>query len=186
MVKSILHNETFSYHLSLVAAALAVLAVPCAKRHIGNHSSFVCVCNATYCDTLEDGTVEPHQLLVFTSDQAENRFKSKKINVKEAVTGSEDGQVVRIDRNKSLQSIVGFGGAFTDAGGLNMLKLGPKLSEQIIDEYFGPNGLRYNLGRVPIGGADFSTRPYTYDDADFEDFNLTNFKLAPDDYQYKV
>ena len=53
--------------------------------------------------------------------------------------------------------------------------------------YFAPEGNRYNLGRVPIGGTDFSTRPYTYDDRGKEpDVNLTHFALQPEDYKYKV
>lgn len=44
------------------------------------------------------------------------------------------------------------------------------------------------MGRVPIGGTDFSTRPYTYDD-DVDsgvDANLTKFALQPEDFKFKV
>lgn len=46
------------------------------------------------------------------------------------------------------------------------------------------------MGRVPIGGTDFSTRPYTYDDdvGDFggADANLTKFALQSEDFKFKV
>lgn len=46
------------------------------------------------------------------------------------------------------------------------------------------------MGRVPIGGTDFSTRPYTYDDDVANlgglDANLTNFALQPEDFKFKV
>lgn len=51
--------------------------------------------------------------------------------------------------------------------------------------YFGRNGSRYNLGRVPVGGADFSTRPYTLDDIP-GDMTLSNFSLALEDMLYKI
>ncbi len=56
--------------------------------------------------------------------------------------------------------------------------------------YFGQEGIDYSMGRVPIGGTDFSTRPYTYDDDVANlgglDANLTNFALQPEDFKFKV
>ena len=52
--------------------------------------------------------------------------------------------------------------------------------------YYDPkSGSRYTLGRIPIGGTDFSTRPYTYDDVD-NDTNLEHFALVEEDYKYKI
>ncbi|GMR50836.1 hypothetical protein PMAYCL1PPCAC_21031, partial [Pristionchus mayeri] len=40
---------------------------------------------------------------------------------------------------------------------------------------------------VPIAATDFSLRVYTYDDnQNGEDFNMTFFALANDDYQHKI
>lgn len=51
--------------------------------------------------------------------------------------------------------------------------------------YFADDGIKYNIGRVPIGGTDFSTRKYTYaDDKGVPDLN--NFDLATEDTEYKV
>jgi len=46
-------------------------------------------------------------------------------------------------------------------------------------------GIRYNLGRVPIGSCDFSTRNYSYDEV-HNDFDLKNFSITDDDLFYKV
>lgn len=46
-------------------------------------------------------------------------------------------------------------------------------------------GSRYSLGRVPIGGTDFSTTPYTYDNVS-DDTSLEHFALAQCDYDYKI
>ena len=51
--------------------------------------------------------------------------------------------------------------------------------------YFSTDGIKYNFGRVPIGGSDFSTRAYTYDDTD-GDVDLKNFTLAKEDIEFKI
>lgn len=51
--------------------------------------------------------------------------------------------------------------------------------------YFSKDGIEYNIGRVPIGGTDYSTSPYTYDDGD-PDPNLNHFNLTKEDTNLKV
>ena len=46
-------------------------------------------------------------------------------------------------------------------------------------------GTEYTLGRVPMAGTDFSLREYSYCDTP-DDFDLTTFALAQEDYDYKV
>lgn len=52
--------------------------------------------------------------------------------------------------------------------------------------YFGPEGLEYNMIRVPIAGADFSTHPYTYNEYPWYDAALSNYSLTDEDLFYKV
>ncbi len=56
---------------------------------------------------------------------------------------------------------------------------------QCCRSYFSSDGLEYGFGRVPIGGSDFSSRAYTYDDVP-GDINLSNFSLTRDDLFFKV
>lgn len=56
----------------------------------------------------------------------------------------------------------------------------------IFSSYFGREGIEYNLIRVPIGGADFSTHPYTYNESPVDDIALSNYTLSDEDYFYKV
>lgn len=51
--------------------------------------------------------------------------------------------------------------------------------------YFSDEGIEYNMLRLPIASTDFSTRIYSYDDYR-NDTDLDNFKLAKEDYEYKV
>ncbi len=40
----------------------------------------------------------------------------------------------------TMQSIIGFGGAFTDAAGINLASLDNATQEQLMQSYYGPNG----------------------------------------------
>uniref|UniRef100_A0A914V756 Glucosylceramidase n=1 Tax=Plectus sambesii TaxID=2011161 RepID=A0A914V756_9BILA len=81
--------------------------------------------------------------------------------------------------------MIGFGGAFTDAAGINIASLDKETQEQIMQAYYGQNGIQYSIGRVTMASTDFSTREYSYDDVD-GDFTLEHFALAPDDFQFKI
>lgn len=94
--------------------------------------------------------------------------------------------IIRVNTNRTLQQIIGFGGAFTDAAGINWMSLNSQfLRDRLIECYYGPHGLEYNMGRIPMAGCDFSTRDYTYADLP-NDFELNNFSLAIEDTDYKI
>lgn len=86
-----------------------------------------------------------------------------------------------IDRSNQYQKIYGFGGAFTDATGINVKLLSQKTRENLLKSYFSQSGIQYSLCRVPMGATDFSLKPYTYYDS-----KLEKFKLQPEDFVYKV
>lgn len=91
-----------------------------------------------------------------------------------------------MDLSQRRQKIIGWGGAFTDSSGLNLYSLPKTLQDKLIEGYFGETGLGYNIGRVPIGGTDFSPRAYSYDDTGKPDYELKHWALAPEDYEYKI
>lgn len=146
-------------------------------------SSIVCVCNATYCDTLpaleelQEGT---YQLFISSNDGL--RLNKQKGVFSEGVSNSSEK--IAINRFKTYQVISGFGGAFTDSAGINIASLPEAAQEKLLRSYFSSDGAEYNMGRVPIGGTDFSARGYTY--ADEEDENIENFSLQHEDHVYKV
>ena len=92
---------------------------------------------------------------------------------------------MKVNRDIKHQVIFGFGGSFTDSTGINLKRLGPKLEEQMFRDIWSKDGLEYNVGRIPIGGTDFSTHPYAYD-GDKEDKTLAKFNLTTEDFEYKV
>jgi len=65
-----------------------------------------------------------------------------------------------VDTSKRYQEIIGFGGAFTEAAAINFALLPSDIQEQIIEGYFGVDGIGYTLGRIPINSCDFSVRRF--------------------------
>lgn len=92
---------------------------------------------------------------------------------------------ITLNRNKTYQKFLGFGGAFTDAAGINIGKLPLEMQTRLIRDYFSDDGLMYTFGRVPIGGTDFSTRAYTYDDNPRDNL-LSKFALQDEDLKHKI
>jgi len=154
----------------------------CLKQDFG-HSSFVCVCNSTYCDTY--GKIEPtSELTGYVSDRSSSRLEKYSVNWQ--VNSTETvGATIRLDRITKYQKLYGFGGAFTDAAGINIAKLSFESQQNLIKSYYSEEGSEYNIGRINIGGCDFSDRPYTYCDTE-GDVNLDTWDLAQDDILYKI
>lgn len=86
-----------------------------------------------------------------------------------------DGEI-RLDPSVEFQSVVGFGGAFTEAAALTFSRMSPQSQEKILTLYFDPTeGLRYRLGRIAIHSCDFALGNYTY--VDDYDTTLSSFSI---------
>jgi glucosylceramidase len=73
-------------------------------------------------------------------------------------------------------TILGFGGAFTEAAALNFKVLSARAKDAVMELLFGFTGLGYTLGRVHINSCDFSVDSYTFDDTE-DDFDLVDFDM---------
>ena len=70
---------------------------------------------------------------------------------------------VFVDPAKRAQTILGIGGALTDASAETFAKIPPAKQQEVIDAYYNPTkGIRYSLGRTNIHSCDFSSASYTY------------------------
>ena len=70
---------------------------------------------------------------------------------------------VFVDPSKRSQTILGIGGALTDASAETYAKLPSAKQQEILDAYFDPDkGIGYTLGRTNIHSCDFSSASYTY------------------------
>jgi len=84
-----------------------------------------------------------------------------------------------LDDAKTFQTIVGIGGAITDASAEVFAKLPPDKQRELIAAYFDPKaGIGYSLIRTNIHSCDFSSASYTY--VAENDKALATFNIAPD------
>jgi glucosylceramidase len=87
---------------------------------------------------------------------------------------------VQVDPDDQHQSIIGFGGAFTESGGYVLSKISREKRKEVIGAYFSPNhGLNYSLCRVHMNSCDFSLGNYSCDDTS-RDVELKNFNINRD------
>ena len=82
--------------------------------------------------------------------------------------------VLTLDLSEKFQTLVGFGGAITEAATHTISKLPASMIDRIVSAYYGPDGHQYSLARLPINSCDFSLGSYSFDDT-VDDFELKNF-----------
>lgn len=91
---------------------------------------------------------------------------------------------VFVNPNKSFQTFIGIGGAFTDATAETFFKLSKAKQEEFIQAYFSKEkGIGYSLGRLTIHSSDFSSGSYTYineGDTELKSFNINH------DQQFRI
>lgn len=97
---------------------------------------------------------------------------------------AESQTSIFIDPSKRFQTVVGIGGALTDASAETFYKLPKERQQEILTAYFDPElGNGYTLGRTHINSCDFSSSSYTY--VTPGDKDLTSFDIAPD-LKYRI
>ncbi|KAB7498106.1 putative glucosylceramidase 4 [Armadillidium nasatum] len=164
----------------------ASVSSDCVQRNYG-YSSFVCVCNSTFCNF--DGVTTPFdstevKVIKTSIDQFRN-YEEILPRLDGTVDSSQVDFSIFVNPNVRRQEVVGYGGAFTDSASMNIKSLSQEAQDNLMNMYFGDEGSRYNLARIPIAGSDFSTHPYSYDDID-GDVDLVYFNLTDEDYSYKI
>lgn len=91
------------------------------------------------------------------------------------------GVTVTVDDTRPLQTVVGFGGAFTQSAA-TVFSDAPKAIQNCLldaDAYFGGGGHGYTIGRIPIGTSDFAPYHYTHAETP-DDTALDRFSIAHD------
>jgi len=89
-----------------------------------------------------------------------------------------------VDPSKTFQTIVGIGGAITDASAETFAKLPAEKQQELLDAYYDKNkGIGYTLLRTNINSCDFSSDSYTYvadNDGALKTFDIKH------DQRYKI
>ena len=109
----------------------------------------------------------------------ESKARIKKIPESELLHDSKtESRSIKVDKNLTRQSILGFGGAFTEASASIYDQLETDKKHEIIQAYFGDSGNQYNMGRTHINSCDFSLGNYAL--CEQEDRKLTDFSIERD------
>uniref|UniRef100_A0A1B6CPQ2 Glucosylceramidase n=1 Tax=Clastoptera arizonana TaxID=38151 RepID=A0A1B6CPQ2_9HEMI len=159
---------------------------PCNQRVYS--SGIVCVCNATYTDTIEEvGSLLSGQYVSYLSTKDGLRMRKTSGEFTSSKSTMDSGNTkFTFNPSMTFQKMIGFGGAITDSAAISILSLSESAQNNLLSSYFSKSGSKYNILRVPIAGTDFSTHPYTYDDKGEDHSGLTNFNLKLEDYILKI
>jgi glucosylceramidase len=118
------------------------------------------------------------QVTVYTTAQNTEYRLTKTDNLTFSAFGQpKETQVcVFVDPVHSFQTVLGFGGAITDASAETFAKLPKNMQQQLLTAYYDKvNGIGYTLGRTTIHSSDFSSGSYTYiteGDSALKSFNI--------------
>ena len=96
--------------------------------------------------------------------------------------GKSDLVTLSFDATKTMQKVLGFGGAITDSVAHVFNEMSEDRQKEAIEALFGSTGQKYNLVRMTIGSTDFSTTVYNYN-PNKNDFNQSQFSIEHDKKQ---
>ncbi len=97
---------------------------------------------------------------------------------------TEKDAAVFVDPKKTFQTMLGIGGALTDASAETFYKLPREKQLEVLAAYYSADkGIGYSLGRTHMNSCDFSSASYTYVKAG--DKELKTFDIGPD-LKYRI
>ncbi len=112
-----------SWALALGATAAVATGSPTRPcRAVETKFGRVCECTAEYCDTVPSAPIDletSQEAVIFTTSKAGARLSEQRVPIQ--VISSTGNYAITLDLSTSFQKILGFGGAFTDAGILCVL-----------------------------------------------------------------
>lgn len=171
---------------SVLEIATGAAINPCNYQQFGD--SGVCVCNTTYCDAFEIPTIDCGEFILLTSSKAGKRFditarQQLNSSTTHGISSALPARWLKIDATQTFQTVIGFGGALTDATSSLIAAMPRSLRHCVYNSYMSPEfGAAYQMFRIPLGGSDFSDAPWTYQEQPVNDLQLKNItELHPCD-----
>ncbi|MEI9960321.1 MAG: glycoside hydrolase family 30 protein [Limisphaerales bacterium] len=131
------------------------------------------------------GQLKDHVEIYLTAKDGGQRLaKTEEADLANQLPVSEKEEFIFIDPSKTFQTVIGIGGALTDAAAETFYKLPADKQQEILTAYFDPkNGIGYTLGRTHIHSCDFSSESYTY--VKDGDKSLDSFDISHD-LKYRI
>ena len=113
--------------------------------------------------------------LYLSSMNNDNRLT--KINIKPLIKNKSSKRFIKIHKENLKQTVLGFGGSFTESSASIYHNLSQTKKDEIIEAYFGETGNNYSIGRTHINSCDFSLENYAHCETP-GDIDLKNFSIS--------
>jgi glucosylceramidase len=131
------------------------------------------------------GTFAQSGSIYTTAEKSQLRLtQGGKLNFTDSRQPLETEPFILVDPQSTFQTIIGIGGALTDASAETFAKIPRAQQEELLRAYYDPRtGIGYTLARTQIQSCDFSSGSYSY--IKDNDTALTSFSVAHDE-QYRI
>ena len=131
-----------------------------------------------------DFTARPVTPYVTAKDTGQRLARIGELQFADSPQRTEKQECIFVDPSKEFQTVLGVGGALTDASAETFYKLPADRQREILTAYFDPQkGIGYSLGRTSIHSCDFSSESYTY--VTNGDETLASFDISHD-LKYRI
>ncbi len=131
-------------------------------------------------------TINNKKAIVYTTAEktAYRLSPTDTITFTNAIQPQETQVSIFVDPSHTFQTLIGIGGALTDAAAETFAKLPAGKQQEVLDAYYTTGkGLGYTMARTNINSCDFSSDMYTY--VSDGDKALTTFNVSHDE-KYKI
>lgn len=115
---------------------------------------------------------------VIQSSKSGDKLSIKKNGVLSPQKNTTTHNIILRPEN-TYQTIVGFGGAFTESSAYVLTQLSDAKRAEVLDKYFSESGAAYSLMRTHINSCDFSLSNYSYAPVP-NDTDLSHFSIDED------
>ena len=106
-----------------------------------------------------------------------NDNRLTKVDIKPLIKNRGSKNFIKIHIENPKQTVLGFGGSFTESSASIYHDLSQNKKDEIIEAYFGETGNNYSIGRTHINSCDFSLENYAHCETP-GDIDLKNFSIS--------
>ncbi len=114
------------------------------------------------------------KILKFVTNKDKNMYYYQTELSDKKYSSKIENEVINIYPSVTYQTLIGFGGAITEASAYNYSLLSDEKKQKFLHDYFSENN--YSLCRLTIGSCDFSLNSYSYS----HKHDLSDFSIEPD------
>lgn len=116
------------------------------------------------------------KLKMITTAYKDNQKETTEKEIEFFRDDERENELINLYPHIEYQTLEGFGGAVTDSAGYVYSLMGDGQKKEVLSKYFGRDGMKYRLVRIPIDSCDFSLGHYEADgnetDEEFADFSF--------------